>query len=178
MAYISDSVPEFVKRIMSNPKRLQKRSLMSVACGLGVTNSVPTSSSARVMCSTTTGLRWPTSIAPKPIDMSSRRRPSTSVSQAPWADWIEIGYGSQYWNDEVTPSGSVRLARTLCSPEPVVDCVKRSHSAATRVAARSWSTGRKLTGRWRRVAGSCGGQIGEMVSVEVICCLQGPRVGF
>ena len=57
MAYISDSVPELVNRIMSSPKRRQKRSLISVACGEGVTNSVPVSCRARSTCSTTTGLR-------------------------------------------------------------------------------------------------------------------------
>ena len=110
IAYIRDSVPELVNRIMSSPNRRQKRSLTSVACGDGVTNSVPVSCSARSTCSTTTGLRWPTSIAPNPIDRSSICRSSTSVSQAPFAALIEMGYGSQYWNEEVTPSGSVRLA--------------------------------------------------------------------
>ena len=31
---------------------------------------------------------------------------------------IEIGYGSQCWNELVTPSGSDRAARSLCSPDP------------------------------------------------------------
>ena len=68
---------------MSSWNRSQNRSLISVACGDGVTNSVPVSVSASVTCSTTSGLRCPTSIAPKPIDRSSSRLPSTSVSHAP-----------------------------------------------------------------------------------------------
>ncbi len=57
MAYISDSVPELVNRSMSTPNRSQNRSLISVACGDGVTNRVPVSCRARSTCSTTTGLR-------------------------------------------------------------------------------------------------------------------------
>ena len=91
MAYISDSVPEFVNRIMSSWNRSQNRSLISVAWGEGVTNSVPVSVRASVTFSTTCGFRWPTSIAPKPIDRSSSRLPSTSVSQAPRAEAMEIG---------------------------------------------------------------------------------------
>ncbi len=112
-AYISDSVPDLVNRSRSRPKRVWKSSATSVAVGDGVTNRVPTDSSAWRTWSTTTGLRWPTIMAPKPIDRSSSLRPSTSVSQAPRAEAIEIGYGSQCWNDEVTPSGSDLLARVL-----------------------------------------------------------------
>src|SRR3954462_7773027 len=159
MAYIRDSVPEFVNRNMPRPKRVQNRSLISVAWGDGVTNSVPVSCSARSTCSTTTGLRWPTSIAPKPIERSSSWRPSTSVSQAPLADWMEIGYGSQYWNDDVTPSGSVSLARLFCVPEAAVDPVKRSHSAASSCSARPAATGVDFSGSHRWVPGSCAGQV-------------------
>ena len=56
-------------------------------CGCHRASSV----SALVTAATTTGLRWPTSIAPKPIDRSSSGRPSTSWSQAPLADVMEIG---------------------------------------------------------------------------------------
>jgi len=79
IAYMSDSVPLFVKRNMSRPKRVLKRSAMSVACDDGVTKRVPISSKACLTASTTTGLRCPTSIAPKPIERSSSRLPSTSV---------------------------------------------------------------------------------------------------
>ena len=91
IAYMSDSVPELVKRSMSRPKRCWNRSAISVACGEGVTKSVPVCVSASVTCSTTTGLRWPTSMAPNPIDRSSSRFPSTSVSHAPRAEAIEMG---------------------------------------------------------------------------------------
>ncbi len=103
-AYIVDSVPELVKRSWSRLKRRWKRSAASVAEGDGVTNSVPVSR-ALATAATTVGLRWPASIAPKPIERSSNLRPSTSVSQAPLALLIATGYGSQCWNDEGTPSG-------------------------------------------------------------------------
>jgi len=88
---MSDSVPDWVKRSMSRPKRSWNSSATSVAVGDGVTKSVPTWSSAWRTWSTTTGLRWPTIIAPKPIDMSSSVRPSTSVTWAPRAETIEMG---------------------------------------------------------------------------------------
>ncbi len=69
-AYIVASVPELVKRSWSRPKRCWNRSATSVADGEGVTNSVPVSI-APITAATTAGLRWPTSIAPKPIDRSS-----------------------------------------------------------------------------------------------------------
>ena len=149
MAYMSDSVPEFVKRTMSSWKRSQNRSLISVAWGEGVTKRVPVWVSASVTWATTVGCRWPTSIAPKPIDRSSRRLPSTSVSQAPRAEATEIGYGSQCWNELVTPSGRVRLARSLAVPEPADHPVKRSHSPASSRWTRAGSTGRWRCGRRR-----------------------------
>ncbi len=85
-AYIVASVPELAKRSWSSAKRRWNRSAASVAEGDGVTNRVPVSS-ARPTAATTTGFRWPTSIAPKPIERSSTWRPSTSVSQAPFA-WV------------------------------------------------------------------------------------------
>ena len=54
---MSDSVPELVNRIMSSWNRSQNRSLISVACGDGVTKSVPVCVSASVTFSTTCGLR-------------------------------------------------------------------------------------------------------------------------
>ena len=89
-AYIVASVPEFAKRSWSRPKRRWNRSAASVAEGDGVTNSVPVSS-ALPTAATTAGLRWPTSIAPKPMDRSSTSRPSTSVSHAPRALVIATG---------------------------------------------------------------------------------------
>ena len=149
MAYISDSVPEFVKRSMSSWNRSQNRSLISVACGEGVTNRVPVSVSASVTRCTTCGLRWPTSIAPNPMERSRRRLPSTSVSHAPRADAIETGYGSQCWNELVTPSGSVLLARALCAREAVDHDANRSHSAASRRSTTAGSTGRVRAGSRR-----------------------------
>ena len=97
---------------MSSWNRSQNRSLISVACGDGVTNSVPVSVSASVTFSTTCGLRWPTSIAPNPIDRSSSRLPSTSVSHAPRAEAIEIGYGLPVLERAGDPERQ-RLARPL-----------------------------------------------------------------
>ena len=90
-AYMVDSVPELVKRSRSSPKRVWNLSATSVAVGEGVTKSVPVDSNASMTFCTTTGLRCPTSMAPKPMERSSNCRPSTSVSQAPFADTIEIG---------------------------------------------------------------------------------------
>ena len=70
-AYPVDSVPELVNRNMSRPKRALNCSATSVEIGDGVTNSVPMSSRNSLTLATTAGLRWPTSIAPKPIDRSS-----------------------------------------------------------------------------------------------------------
>ena len=64
-------------------------------------------------------------------------------------DSVQISSGSQCWNDEVTPSGRVRLARTLCSPEAPVVEVNRSHSAASSCWTRSGSTGVEASGSQR-----------------------------
>jgi hypothetical protein len=149
MAYISDSVPELVNRIMSSWNRSQNRSLISVAWGDGVTNRVPVWVSASVTFSTTCGLRCPTSIAPKPIDRSSSWLPSTSVSHAPRAEAIEIGYGSQCWNELVTPSGRDLLARSLCAPDSPDHDVNLAHSAASSRSTTAGSTGRLLAGSRR-----------------------------
>ena len=45
-------------------------------------------------------------------------RPSTSFIQAPLAETIEIGYGSQCWKLDATPSGVTFPARTFSAPEP------------------------------------------------------------
>ena len=139
-AYISASVPDLAKRTWSISNRSQKRSAISDADGAGVTKSVPV---CRACCTAaiTVGLRWPTSMAPKPIDRSSRRRPSTSVSQAPLADTTDTGWGSQYWKDDGTPRGNVRRERTLSAPDSGVLAANLSHSAASSVATRSASSG-------------------------------------
>ena len=129
-AYIVDSVPELVKRTWSMPKRLQIRSAASVDVGDGVTKSMPCLR-ADSISSTTMGLRWPASIAPKPIERSRSWRPSTSVMYAPLADAIEIGYGSQCWKLDVTPRGRELNARLLSTSDALVFFVKRSHSAAS-----------------------------------------------
>jgi hypothetical protein len=97
-------------------------------------------------------------MAPKPIDRSSSCRPSTSVSHAPRADVIEIGYGSQCWKDEVTPRGSEPLARLLCRPEPGVLDSKVCHSRASSRSTRSVFIGEHAAGTVRRVLGSWAGQ--------------------
>ena len=173
-AYIVDSVPEFVKRRRSRPNLDWNRSAASVADGDGVTNSVPVSI-AFVTASTTTGLRCPTSMAPKPIDRSSSGRPSTSVSQAPLAELMEMGYGSQNWNDEVTPRGSTLAARTLWVPDAPVCCVKRSHSSASSWATLAWSIGVDEAGTDRHVAGSCAGSAEEPSEVGRATVVMGHR---
>lgn len=55
MAYMTDSVPDWVNRSMSSWKRSWKSSATSVAVGDGVTKSVPTESRACRTWSTTTG---------------------------------------------------------------------------------------------------------------------------
>ena len=79
------------------------------------------------------------------------------MSQAPLAEVIEIGYGSQCWNDDVTPRGNDSIARLLCSPEPAVALVNRAHSAAVSASTRAGSSGVEVAGSVLRVAGSCGG---------------------
>jgi uncharacterized repeat protein (TIGR02543 family) len=69
---------------------------------------------------TTSGFRWPASIAPNPMDRSKSSRPSTSVIQAPFAEAIEIGYGSQCWKLEVTPKGRDLKERALSTSDPLV----------------------------------------------------------
>ena len=41
-----------------------------------------------------------------------------------------IGYGSQYWKLEVTPSGEDDFAMVLSTPEAKVDFENNAHSAA------------------------------------------------
>ena len=153
-AYIVDSVPEFVKRTWSMPKRLQMRSAASVEVGEGVTNNIPRLSELSIS-STTIGLRWPASIAPKPIERSSNLRPSTSVIYAPSALSIEIGYGSQCWKLDVTPRGSDENARLLSTSDAFVFFVKSSHSAARTAATFSGEIGVDEVGT-RRYVFACG----------------------
>ena len=123
------------------------RSAASVEIGEGVTKSIPVLSALSIS-STTIGLRWPASIAPKPMDRSSNLRPSTSVIQAPSADAIEIGYGSQCWKLEVTPSGRAAKARLLSASDAFVFLVKSAHSAARTSATRSGETGFEVAGTY------------------------------
>jgi hypothetical protein len=58
------------------------------------------------------------------------RRPSTSVIQAPLALAMLIGYGSQCWNDEVTPSGVECSARVFSTPDANVESRNLRHSLA------------------------------------------------
>ena len=90
MAYIVDSVPEFVNLTMSKPKRVQILSEASLVIGEGVTKSIPSDNESLISC-TTTGFKCPAKMAPKPIERSKSFRPSTSVIQAPLAEAIEIG---------------------------------------------------------------------------------------
>jgi cyclohexanecarboxyl-CoA dehydrogenase len=62
------------------PHQQRLRDVMGLEIGDGVTNSVPMSSRNSLTLATTAGLRWPTSIAPKPIDRSSTWRSSQSVT--------------------------------------------------------------------------------------------------
>jgi hypothetical protein len=59
---------------------------------------------------------------------------------------MEIGYGSQCWKLEVTPSGSELTARLLSAAEPLVFLVKRSHSAARTAATFSGDIGVDVVG--------------------------------
>ena len=70
VAYIVASVPELAKRTWSIAKRLQIRSPASREIGDGVTKSIPSFRDASISA-TTTGFRWPASIAPKPMERSS-----------------------------------------------------------------------------------------------------------
>ncbi len=158
-AYPVDSVPELVNRNMSSPKRVLNCSATSVETGDGVTNRVPMSSRDSLTLATTVGLRWPTSIAPKPIDRSSTWRSSQSVTYAPRADFTPIGYGSQYWKLLVTPSGKVFDDRAAWSAEPGVVLAYRSHSLAMSAETREWSNGVKEPGSCRQPAGSWAGNV-------------------
>ncbi len=133
MAYIVASVPELAKRTISIPKRRQRISAPSRVIGEGVAKSVPTSKVSFASL-TTSSFRWPTRSAPKPIDRSSMSRPSTSLSQAPLAETIEIGYGSQCWKLEATPSGVTFPARIFSSP----DLGARAVNLARSISSNSW----------------------------------------
>jgi hypothetical protein len=62
-----------------------------------------------------------------------------------------IGYGSQCWKLEVTPSGELALAMVFSTPEAKVDLVKRSHSVASRLAIFSVESGVTTFGVLRKV---------------------------
>ena len=110
------SVPELAKRTISRPNLRQIISAPDLVIGEGVANKVPTSRVAWASF-TTSSFKWPTRRAPKPIERSSICRPSTSVSQAPLAATIEIGYGSQCWKLEATPFGVTSEARLFSTPD-------------------------------------------------------------
>jgi len=147
------SVPEFANRTFSIPNRLHKRSAPSREIGEGVTKRVPPSSAALVSA-ITSSFKWPASIAPKPIERSSSCRPSTSVIQAPLAETMLIGYGSQYWKLEVTPIGEESFAIVLSTPEAKVDFENNAHSAAIISLIFSEETGVTTFGVLRKVCGS------------------------
>ena len=118
---------------MSSPKRRQRISAPSRVIGEGVAKSVPTSR-VSLASLTTSSFRWPTRRAPKPMERSSMSRPSTSLSQAPLAETIEIGYGSQCWKLEATPSGVTLLARAFSSP----DLGARATNLSCSIFSSSW----------------------------------------
>jgi len=68
---------------------------------------------------------------------------------------IEIGYGSQCWKLEVTPSGSDLNERALSASDFLVFFVKRSHSDANSEAIFSEGTGFEFSGTNRKVLGWC-----------------------
>jgi hypothetical protein len=59
---------------------------------------------------------------------------------------MEIGYGSQCWKLEVTPSGSDLNERALSASDFFVFLVKRSHSCASNEATFSEGTGFEFSG--------------------------------
>ena len=149
-AYIVASVPELAKRTMSRPKRRQIISAPSRVIGDGVAKSVPTSRVAWASL-TTSSLRWPTRSAPKPIDKSSISRPSTSLSQAPLAATIEMGYGSQCWKLEATPSGVTFEARRFSAPDSGACLVNFARSISKSSWMRASGTGLNRFGVARKV---------------------------
>jgi hypothetical protein len=84
---------------------------------------------------------------------------------APFALAIEIGYGSQCWKLEVTPSGSEVKARLLSVSEALVFLVKSSHSAAKTAATFSEEIGVDVAGT-RRYVLACGAGI----ACDVVIC--------
>jgi hypothetical protein len=72
------------------------------------------------------------------------------------ADLIEIGYGSQCWKLEVTPSGRDLLARRLSTFEAPVSLVNLSHSDASRELTFSDDIGLELPGTDLKVLAWCG----------------------
>ena len=115
-AYIVASVPELAKRTISRPNRRQIISAPSRVIGEGVAKRVPTSRVAWASF-TTSSLRCPTRRAPKPMERSSISRPSTSLSHAPLAATMEMGYGSQCWKLDATPRGVTFDARRFSAPD-------------------------------------------------------------
>ena len=128
-AYIVDSVPELVNRNMS---AVDQRSLNFRDVGRhrrgAVEQRADVVEGLSLTLATTAGLRWFTSIAPKPMDRSSTWRSSQSVTQAPRADLTPIGYGSQCWKLLVTPSGSVSAGPGGVIGRTGVVLAYRSHS--------------------------------------------------
>jgi hypothetical protein len=62
------------------------------------------------------------------------------------AETIEIGYGSQCWKLEVTPSGSDFIERALSVAEPLVFLVNSCHSEASKEATFSGDIGVDVAG--------------------------------
>ena len=119
--------------------------------------------------STTVGLRWPASIAPKPIERSKTFRPSTSSIQAPLADLIEIGNGSQCWNEDCTPRGVLFFAIIFSEPERLCDELKSSHCSCRALSIFDCGTGLDFPVRIRRVSGwFFGANMGFVVQSKMI----------
>src|SRR6478752_8764133 len=135
IALIVASVPELQNRTDSARKRRHSSSAKRMVDSVGAAKCVPVRA-ARSIASATFGCAWPTTMEPNPLWKSRYSLPSTSTTPLPWPSRRYTGYGSHAWNDEPTPIGMRRTARSYSAFDPVVRLQSRSFSSAAISRAR------------------------------------------
>ncbi len=119
IADIVASVPEETKRTRSTGVRATISSASSTSGSVGVPYDVPRDTAAAT-AACTSGWAWPSSIGPHEQIRSTYSLPSTSVSQAPFADRMKRGVpptALKARTGEFTPPGVTARARSKSAPD-------------------------------------------------------------
>ncbi len=137
IADIVASVPDDTKRTFSTEVRETISSASSTSGSVGVPYDVPRATAA-CTASSTSGCAWPSSIGPHEQMRSTYSLPSTSRSQAPWADRMKRGVPPTALNartGEFTPPGVTaagpveELRRSVGLQQGVSGAVSGAHTS-------------------------------------------------